>query len=74
MFLLDLLRSLTSHLKNGKPITASARRIQKDDKKEELAIVARTKKDKEEEEEFYTQFFLKDGDPLYAGVHGSRAA
>ena len=39
------------------------------DDKEELAIVADEKKMKEEEE-FYTQFFLKDGDPLYAGVHG----
>ena len=67
VFFSDLL-GVYDHLKNGKPMPRSLGEYKKTIRKE-LAIVADEKKMKEEEE-FYTQFFLKDGDPLYAGVHG----
>ena len=66
-FFSDLL-GVYDHLKNGKPMPRPLGEYKKTIRKE-LAIVADEKKMKEEEE-FYTQFFLKDGDPLYAGVHG----
>ena len=67
VFFSDLL-AVYDHLKNGKPMPRPLGEYKKTIRKE-LAIVADEKKMKEEEE-FYTQFFLKDGDPLYAGVHG----
>lgn len=67
VFFSDLL-GVYDHLKNGKPMPRPLGEYKKTIRKE-LAIVADEKKMKEEEE-FYTQFFLKDGDPLYAGVHG----
>ncbi|MBD9072391.1 MAG: DUF4784 domain-containing protein [Ruminococcaceae bacterium] len=63
VFFSDLL-GVYDHLKNGKPMPRPLGEYKKTIRKE-LAIVADEKKMKEEEE-FYTQFFLKDGDPLYA--------
>lgn len=67
LFFGDLL-AVYDHLTEGKPMPKPLGSY-KDIIKKELAFVA----DKDRmaaEEKFYTDFFLKDGEPFYAGVHG----
>lgn len=67
VFFDDLFKVYDS-LKDGTPMPKPLGKY-RDSIVKELAYVS-NKDNLKKEEEFYTEFFLKDGDPLYAGVHG----
>ncbi len=66
-FFADLF-AIYDHLTEGKPMPKPLGSY-KELIKKELAYV-NDKSNIEYEEKFFTEFFMKDGDPLYAGVHG----
>lgn len=67
VFFADLFKVYDS-LKDGSPMPKPLGKY-KDSIVKELKYISDPENLKKEEA-FYTEFFLKDGDPLYAGVHG----